>query len=83
MRVRIPCGDNLSGFDRRVLTNSNQRAVGELITLALAALCVIDNQFTGSRHYDKLAFDVFHRLHVVQMHSTGVLHLNAVVSRRA
>ena len=66
-----------------IFTNSDQRAVGELITLALAALCVIDNQFTGSRHYDKLAFDVFHRLHVVQMHSTGVLYLNAVVGRRA
>ena len=63
-RQRIPVGQDRAGLDGLVGLDGQRRTVRHLVALALAAMVVLDDDFTRTRDHHQLAFgvaDVAHR----------------------
>ena len=62
-RQRVPVGQHGARLDRLVGLDVERRSVRQLVTLALAAVLVRDDDLAGSRDHDQLALAVGHVAH--------------------
>ena len=80
--VRIPGRHDLAALDRGAFLGADDRAVGDLVALALAAEVVDHADLARARHRHQVALLVLHGLDVVEAHDALVAHLDAARPRR-
>ena len=77
MRVRVPVGDHRTALHLGTVMHRQHGAERQLVTLAVAALVVLDDELTRTRHRDIVSARVFYHLEILEARDTRGFDLDA------